>query len=198
MRRTYQYIQRWANIYLTTIPGHYRQRKIEILQNLFNIVNIFLRESGEDYWLDFGTLLGYHRAEGIIPHDIDIDFGMHEKSYLKIIALKDKIQGEMKFFDTSKNHRGPKVYFSYKGFDADIYFYEDLGDSIRSYERSSYENETSEIPKKLVFPLSEAIHLSQQTFIPSNTKVYLENLYGYIGKDAIRDKETGFWKKRLT
>lgn len=196
MRRLCQYLQRWANIYLTTLPGYYRDRKVEILRDFFKKINGVLMETGEEYWLDFGTLLGHYRGEGIIPHDIDIDFGMHERSYQKILNIKSRLPRKIKIFDTSKNHRGPKIYFSYKGFDADIYFYEDLGDTIRSYENSHYPNETSEIPRTLVFPLTKSTHLNQQTLIPADAKAYLTHVYGYLGKDAVRDKHTGYWKKK--
>lgn len=195
MRRIFQYIQRWANIYLAALPGRYQSRKIEILQHLFREVNGLLRKSGEEYWLDFGTLLGNYRENGIIPHDIDVDFGMHERSYEKVLNLKSVLPASIKFYDTSQNHRGPKIYFSYKGFDVDIYFYEDLGENLRSYENSRYPNETTPIPKSLIFPLQKSTHLNEPTFVPSQTKAYLEHVYGYIGKDAVRDPETGYWKK---
>ena len=72
-----------------------------------------LHQSGELYWLDFGTLLGYHRTGGIIPHDIDIDVAMMEQSYKAICAMKDKMPKGLRFYDTSSNHEGPKIYFSY-------------------------------------------------------------------------------------
>lgn len=195
MRRILQYILRWANIYLAVLPGRYQSRKIEILQHLFREINQLLRQSGEDYWLDFGTLLGNYREKGIIPHDIDVDFGMQEKSYGKVLELKSSLPSSIKFYDTSQNHRGPKVYFSYKGFDVDIYFYEDLGENLRSYENSRYPNETTPIPKNLIFPLRKSSHLGETTFVPIHTKEYLEHIYGYIGKNAVRDLQTGYWKK---
>jgi len=158
-------------------------------------MNQILSDSKLDYWIDFGTLLGFHREKGIILNDIDIDFGMMESTYQQVVLLKDKLPANIQFFDTSSKHNGPKVYFSYKGVDADIYFYEDLGDSIRSYEKSKYPNEISKIPKSLVFPLTQARHLDKEVQIPANPKGYLKHVYGYIGSDAIRDPDTGYWKK---
>ena len=195
MRRILQYIQRWANIYLAVLPGSYQSRKIEILQYLFKAINELLKKTGEDYWLDFGTLLGNYREKGIIPHDIDVDFGMHERSYQKVLQIKNTLPSSIRFYDTSKSHRGPKVYFSYKGFDVDIYFYEDLGESLRSYENSRYPNETSPIPKHLIFPLQKGTHLNESTFTPAHPKAYLEHVYGYIGRDAARDTQTGYWRR---
>ena len=59
----------------------------------------------------------------------------------------------LKYYDTSGNHKGPKVYFSYKGFDFDIFFYEDEGETIRSYVEADYPNERQHLPKEIVFPL---------------------------------------------
>ncbi|XOV93986.1 MAG: LicD family protein [Bacteroidota bacterium] len=196
MRRIFQYIQRWANIYLTTIPGNYQARKLEILKNLFEVVNNFLMDSGEEYWLDFGTLLGYHREGGIIPHDIDVDFSMMEKSYDKVVKIMHKLPRAYKFYDTSYRHNGPKLYISYKGFDADVYFYQEIGDEVRSTEKTKWPNERQLIPKNLIIPLTTAEFLNQKTFVPKNPKAYLEYVYGYLGKDGMRNKQTGLWEKK--
>lgn len=195
MRRIFQYIQRWANIYLSTIPGNYQAKKLKILEDLFHVVNEFLISSGEEYWLDFGTLLGYHREGGIIPHDIDIDFSMLEKSYPQVLKIKNKLPRGFQFYDTSSRHNGPKLYISYKGFDADIYFYHEIGDEIRSTEKTKWANEMQLIPKELVMPISEAEFLNRKTSVPVNPQRYLEYVYGYLGNDGTRDKETGFWKR---
>lgn len=196
MQRIIQYIQRWANIYLTTLPGSYQQRKVELIQDFFIKVNGLMLSLEKEYWIDFGTLLGYYREGRIIPYDIDVDFGMHEKYYQYVLNLGKQLPKGMTLYDSTCKHRGPKVYFSYKGIDADVYFYEDLGETIKSYENSQYPNEISEIPKSLIFPLREGCHLGQKTFLPAKTKEYLEHVYGYIGKDAVRNKETGYWSKK--
>ncbi len=196
IRIIYQYIQRFLNVYFVTIPGRYQQRKKFLMQKYFVKMNEMMLSLGKEYWIDFGTLLGHHRENGIISHDIDIDFGMHEKDYKYVVnRLHEKCPHGITFYDTSANHRGPKLYFSYKGIFADIYFYEDCGQTIRSYENSKYLNETSKISKSLVYPIQKAKFLNQKTFIPSKTKEYLEHIYGYIGRDAIRDKKTGYFKK---
>ncbi len=153
----------------------------------------FLNLIGEEYWIDFGTLLGFFREKGIIPHDIDVDFSIHESSYQKILANMDKIPDGFIFYDTSKNHYGPKCYLSFKGFDVDIYCYEDLGDKMRSYENSRYHNERQKIPKHLIYPLREEKLLGTRIFVPANPKKYLEFIYGSLSKDAQRDKNSGFW-----
>ena len=194
MLRTIQYLKRVANIYLTTWPGSYQKKKIQILEELYKISAETLNRTGEEFWLDFGTLLGYHREKGIIPHDIDVDFAMHEDSYQAILKL-DNLPSSLKLYDTTPKHHGPKMYFNYKGFDVDIYFYEDLGDKLKSYEKSHFPNERQEIPKNLVYPLQEVELFGVKGFIPSRTQEYLEFIYGYIGTKGTRNTQTGFWEE---
>tara|TARA_B100001245_G_C22800213_1_gene385755 strand:+ start:436 stop:945 length:510 start_codon:yes stop_codon:yes gene_type:complete len=168
---------------------------MRVLVDLYQYTADFLRDSREEYWLDFGSLLGLYRENGIIPHDIDVDFGMHEKSYHKVLHKKELLSEKVKFYDSSHRHRGPKLYFNYKGFDVDIYFYEDKGDVIRSYENTRWPNECRDIPKDLVYPLEIIEFLDREIMIPSNCIGYLEYIYGYLGKDSKRNQKTGFWEK---
>ncbi len=193
--RISQYIQRFIHVHIFALVGLENQRKMKVLKELFQLSADFLNEVGEEYWLDFGTLLGYHREHGILPHDIDVDFGMHEKSYEKVLSKRNLLSPKVKFYDSSHRHHGPKLYFNYKGFDVDIYFYEDLGDEVRSYEETKWPNERQKISKELVYPLKSAEMLGKKVSTPSQIKRYLEKVYGYIGSVAKRNQETGFWEK---
>ncbi|WP_424962258.1 LicD family protein [Ekhidna sp.] len=193
MIRLIQYLKRVANVVLFALPGQYRQRKLAILEEMFRKSISVLKESGEPYWLDFGTLLGYHRTGGIIPHDIDIDVAMMESAYESVKKLKDKMPKGLHFYDTSANHEGPKVYFSYKGYDFDIFFYEDKGDSVRTFVEANYPNERQHISKKLIFPLKEDSFLGERVTVPNDTLGYLELMYGYLGTGGSRDQKTGLW-----
>ncbi len=166
-----------------------------LLRELYQYSVDFMNQTGEEYWLDFGTLLGYQREKGIIAHDIDVDFGMHEKSYQKVLSQKHLLAKKVKFYDSSHRHRGPKLYFNYKGFDVDIYFYEDLGDAVRNYENTRWPNERREVPKDLVYPLQGVNFLGKKSLIPAQPKEYLEYIYGYLGTDSKRNRDTGFWEK---
>lgn len=193
MIRLSQYIQRIANVILFALPGQYRKRKIHVLEEMYRLSITLLKETGEPFWLDFGTLLGYYRSGGIIPHDVDIDVAMMESSYEKIKELKMKMPQGLKFYDTSDNHEGPKVYFSYKGYDFDIFFYEEHGESIRTFVEADYPNERQHIPKGLVFPLKKDDFLGVEITVPKDAKGYLELMYGYLGTGGTRDEQTGLW-----
>ncbi|GAB4236051.1 MAG: hypothetical protein Tsb0034_10470 [Ekhidna sp.] len=193
MTRLIQYFKRIANVIFFALPGQYRKRKLEILEEMFLKSIKLLKEIDEPYWLDFGTLLGYYRSGGIIPHDVDIDVAMMVSSYDAVKALKDKMPKGLRFYDTSAHHEGPKIYFSYKGYDFDIFFYEDEGDTIRTFVEANYPNERQHIPKKLVYPLKRDSFLGEQVTIPCDTKGYLEMMYGYLGTGGWRDQNTGLW-----
>ena len=161
---------------------------------MFSLSVKTLRNSGEPFWLDFGTLLGQYRTNSIIPHDIDIDVAMKRESYDKVAQLIEEMPKKLKFFDTSKNHAGPKIFFSYKGFDFDIFFYEDEGPTIRQFVDAKYPNERQHIPKELVFPLKKVNFLGEDVYVPNNSKGYLELMYGYLGTGGTRDQKTGLWQ----
>lgn len=166
----------------------------KILWELFELSNQFMQDLGIDYWVNFGTLLGFHREQDIIGHDIDIDFGCHLRHYLQVLANKEKLPPELSLFDTSNRHNGPKLYMSYKGFDADIYFYKEENDLLYSSEKTHWENYNAPIPKKLVFPTYEMDINGIKTRIPNNTEEYLQTIYGSLEKDAVRNPETGYWE----
>lgn len=193
MIRLFQYLKRIANVVLFALPGQYRQRKLQILEEMFRLSISVLKNSGEPFWLDFGTLLGYHRTGGIIPHDIDVDVAMMESSYEALKKQKSNMPKGLKFYDTSHNHLGPKIFFSYKGYDFDVFFYEDEGETVRTFVEANHPNERQHIPKNLIWPLKEDDFLGEKVTVPSDTKGYLELMYGYLGTGGSRDPETGLW-----
>ncbi len=193
MIRLIQYLKRVANVVLFALPSRYQKRKLEILEEMFKLSVQTLRKTKEPFWLDFGTLLGKYRTNSIIPHDIDIDIAMMKESYEKVKDLEGQMPKGLRFYDTSYKHYGPKIFFSYKGYDFDIFFYDDEGDTIRSFVEANWPNERQYLPKKLVFPLKETQFLGEKVFVPADSKGYLEKMYGYLGTGGWRDQQTGLW-----
>lgn len=194
--RISQYLQRFIHVHVYALIGMEQKRKIKVLTELYQWSVDFLNTVGEPYWLDFGSLLGYYRERGFLLHDIDVDFGMHEKSYEVVISKKHLLPPEMKFYDSSYRHHGPKLYFNYKGFDVDIYFYEDLGEEIRNYENTRWPNERREVGKYMIYPPKVVSFLNRQIFIPNKSEEYLKYIYGFLGKNGKRNLKTGFWEKK--
>lgn len=191
-----QKLQRIINVYFCALPGSYTKKKLQILDEIFRITNEYMQNTGATYWIDFGTLLGYHREGSILGHDIDVDFGAHESEFKKIWSQRNTLPRGFKLYDTSYKHRGPKLYFNYKGFDADIYFYEEKNGTLCSYESSHFESERTPYNKGLAFPVKETTFLGIKTFEPAQTKKYLEHIYNYLGSDGYRDSKTGYWHKK--
>ena len=55
-------------------------------------VKEILDKHGIEYWLDCGTLLGAIRDRKFIPWDSDIDLGMWEKDFDKIVSIVDYLR----------------------------------------------------------------------------------------------------------
>lgn len=196
LSRIYQYVQRFINVYLYALPGGYQERRLQILRQFFVVVNDYMQRLEVDYWVDFGTLLGFYREDDILPHDIDVDFGAHETDFLKVWNARHLLPAGFTMYDTSFRHNGPKLYVSFKGFDADIYFYSERTGYLRSPEKTRFANLMQDIPKGLIYPLKSATFLETATKVPADAKAYLEFVYGYIGCDAVRNTTTGFWSKK--
>lgn len=189
LRRIKEYTQRY---FFTSILN--TSSKKEILWDLFVETNRFITDLNIEYWANFGTLLGFYREDDIIEHDVDVDFGCDDKFYELIWNNKNKLSSDFKMYDSSSRHLGPKLYISYKGFDADIYFYKYEKDLLYTYEKTDWGNYTRPIPAKLVFPLQGFNVRNVKTFVPKNTKGYLEFVYGNIAANAKRNPNTGFWE----
>jgi phosphorylcholine metabolism protein LicD len=167
----------------------------QILWELFVFSNQFLKDLKVDYWVNFGTLLGFYREQDIIGHDIDIDFGCHERHYPEILANQNKLHPDLTLCDTTSRHNGPKLYMSYKGFDADIYFYKEEENQLYSHEKTDWKNYNAPISPGHVYPTKAFEIKGIKTRIPNDTQAYLKTIYGCLEKGAIRNPETGYWEK---
>lgn len=177
--------------------GRYRRGAREAaLVTLFRGVNRHLRRLGGDYWLAYGTLLGWHREGRILAHDADVDFGVPVARYPEILASRDALPAGFRLFDTSHRHHGPKLYFEYEGWEADLYFFTAESGQLRSTERSINPGETEPFPREYFFPLQPATFLGEPTWVPAQVVPYLKHVYRYIGPDAVRDPITRYFRPR--
>jgi hypothetical protein len=165
------------------------------LTDVFRITNRYLRDMGVDYWLAYGTMLGHHRHGSLLPRDRDVDFGLHEQCFDRVWKGRDALPKGATMGDRTYAHRGPKLWVRYADWKADLYFFEDLGDALRTYENSRRENEVTPIPKGLILPTRKGTLAGEPTRLPKDPKGYLEHVYGYLGADALRHPLTGYWHK---
>lgn len=169
-------------------------RKKKLLWELFDGIHAYLTKHDITHWLVFGTLLGYFRENEIIEHDLDIDFGCNESEYTKLLSCIKKDPPPFAFRDTSWRHYGPKVYFTHKGYDLDLYFFKRDEQLIHSYEKTEWANYTLPIPEKYVFPLQPVVFNGRTCMAPKQIENYLKFVYGSIEKEAKRNPITGFWE----
>lgn len=174
---------------------------------LFVGLNRFLEECGVDHWVNFGTLLGFHRQGALLDHDIDIDMGCLEKDAARVWDARHRLPHGWVLHDTSFRHHGPKFYVSHRGFDGDIYFYREQGESLLPLEKTRWANYRRPIPRDLLLPtemrqwVSEAPASSSSSDssgfssfrVPARVEDYLTFIYGSLAPDAKRDPESGFW-----
>lgn len=166
----------------------------EALTTLFRGVNAHLRSLGGDYWIVYGTLLGWHREGRILPHDYDVDFGAPVARYQEVWNSRHRLPPGFQLYDTSHRHGGPKLYFEYRGWEADLYFfYEDAG-QLRVHLSSDIPSDHIPFPKAWFFPPTPVTFLGEATTVPAQHVAYLEHLYGYIGPNAVRDPATGYFR----
>lgn len=173
-----------------------RAARHQALATLFRTVNGHLRALGIDYWLAYGTLLGWHREGRILAHDYDVDFGLMEEHYPRLKETAARLPRGFTLHDTSHRHLGPKLYVEHRGWEADLYFFRATGDSLHMLERSLNPGEIAPFPRAWMFPLQPATMLGEATQVPAQPLPYLVHTYGYIGPDAVRDPVTRYFRPR--
>ncbi|OQR93626.1 hypothetical protein ACHHYP_02391 [Achlya hypogyna] len=60
------------------------EERRDFIRNMVYALLDALEESGIEYWLDSGTLLGAYRGKGLIPHDLDADIGLSQYWFNKL------------------------------------------------------------------------------------------------------------------
>jgi hypothetical protein len=172
------------------------EMKVRVLAEVFRGVNTHLRSLGVDYALGYGTLLGWHREKRILPHDYDIDFIAPVEAYPAIRDSAATLPTGFTLHDTSYRHFGPKLYVSYRGWEADIYFLRTEGANLRSTEDCVNPGDVAPFPREFFYPLQSVEFLGEPTFVPAKPVDLLTLHYGYLGPNAVRDPVTRLFKPR--
>ncbi len=181
-------------------PASFRRQPSAVrtaaLATLFRGVNAHLSALGTPYALAYGTLLGWYREQALIPHDYDIDFAAPVTTYPTLLASASRLPRGFELHDTSHRHRGPKLYVNHGGWEADIYFYTEEGDQLRSTEQSRNPGDMLPFPRAYFFPVQPVSFLGVQTFVPAQPEAVLRHVYRYLGPDAERDPLTRYFRER--
>jgi len=109
-------------------PYKYYRVKKSVKPILKVLKEVFDRDC-QDYWLDYGTLLGYVRNGQIIRNDIDLDFGV-------MVADGSSLQDVLKDYNIYLTQRTivegtiTLEQYLYKDIGFDIFYYRKEGDKI--------------------------------------------------------------------
>ena len=171
-----------------------RRARTAELVTVFQGVNAWLRATGVDHWICYGTLLGWWREQRILPHDRDVDFAAPAGAYAELKAAADRLPRGFTLHDTSHRHGGPKLYVSHRGWEADIYFLVEEHGQLRTILDSPNPGDTAPFPREWFYPARTVEFLGGPTQVPAELQRYLEHTYGYTGPEAELDPVTRYYR----
>lgn len=167
-----------------------------ILQILLEKVSNILDLNSIPYFIDGGTLLGAIRNQNRIPYDDDIDIGVLNKDFHKIIPILEKISDEkyqiniLKSTDNLIKVFVPNMWVKNKITNKiigtptlDIFRYELKGDKIRLYstlDRQKFKN--CYYLKSEFYPLNKVTFGVLRVYAVNNPLGYL---YRYYSEDCL-------------
>jgi len=171
----------------------YREKARADLRQFYLGLNAYLQALEVDYWLAYGTLLGYFRDRDLILGDSDIDFGLRVEDYQRLLDYRHRLPPGYTLVDTSHKHGGPKLYIRSGLFAADLYFYQSDGEHLRLFLNSHYVADRTPVPRSLILPTRPDQFLGQPTRVPNQVEELMLWTYQYLGSDGKLDPATGFW-----
>jgi phosphorylcholine metabolism protein LicD len=127
-----------------------------------------------NWWLDFGTLLGFHRDGKIIDWDSDLDVGiLFEDFYKNKLEIENRIK-EKGFFLTKVYDNFYRVNFSDKNhLHCDLFLFKKDKEGIYKTCFKEYKSKHNEI-----FPLNKKVFFGTEFNTPNNIELFLETRYG--------------------
>jgi len=175
----YQYKKN--NTPINEIPpatGQIRQIQLANLE-LLKIFDNICKKANLEYWLNYGTLLGAVRHKGYVPWDDDIDVGMMQSDYDKLIEALEKFSPSSDFYleeSFDKVHDKGFLKLKYKKCKhlfVDIFPYKKTEKGITTI------NTTKEMyDEKIIFPISEIEYENMQFSAVNNANEYLKIIFG--------------------
>lgn len=104
--------------------------------NFDGVLNIIYGSplSNYDIWLDFGTLLGVYRDNGIIKHDLDMDFGIIIEDYDDFKEKENILltSGFRKTRELYYDNELMEISYDYNGLNVDFIVYRRDGNNVKS------------------------------------------------------------------
>ena len=171
---------------------YYPYKNYKIKKEASGILSILKKtfdKNCEDYWLDYGTLLGFVRDGKIIGHDIDMDFGI--KINNGVVLAKQL--GNYGFKLTQQTIVDGKItteMYLYKGVGFDIFYYFDEDNKVVTYpwltsdhsvpQKIAYEQNRGELSRTVFtkFATKEIEFYGIKFRVPEDSDRYLKEHFG--------------------
>ena len=169
----------------------YKNYKIRVsAQEILTRTRRVFEEHTKDYWLDYGTLLGYVREGKIIKGDLDLDFGVVISD--DTISLKDALEKEEIYITQMTTVEGKITaeQYRYKDIGFDIFYYrkdEDkyitniwLADNYAIPQKESYKQQKGKLYETTftAFATKEIEFYKVPFRIPADANRYLSEHFG--------------------
>jgi lipopolysaccharide cholinephosphotransferase len=169
------------------LPSDY----LKILYSMMKNITSYFKQNNIKYFAEGGTLLGIVRNRGQIPYDNDIDLGMLETDFIKLLKCKEDI--ETKFnYALRYEHYMLKIFYKdislvLNGEDifpcVDVFVYRRFNHRIEPIQH--WENcyfKESEFK-----PLIKRKYHDIDVYTPNNPIPYLERYYGGDWRKPVYD-----------
>ncbi len=155
-----------------------------------------------NFWLEFGTLLGYYRDGDLIMHDTDIDFGVYLKDYSEQIEKTFISAGFTKMHDLFiEDGSGRELSFVKNNISVDLFFFSEKDGKMICHlfpiSRETQKRYAREICTEK-FSLVETQFKGEKVYVSSNIEQRLIDTYGkeykvpdknwYTPEDALNSK----------
>lgn len=142
-----------------------KKRALKYVKEILCKVRPVLEKNSSEYWIDYGTLLGYTRLRKLLPGDDDLDFAILKNN-------GESISGDMQkagFILKKQLKVEGKVTFEqyrYRGFGFDLFYYREENDK---YITNIWLPEHYNMPQKIAYKEGKCT-LSETTFKKFETK----------------------------
>jgi len=139
--------------------------------------------NGVEYFIFYGTLLGFHRERNIIQNDDDIDLLVNKVFRKEILAILTKLNYKISY-DTKSFVSCTKVSGNKKVTRiVDFYFYEHLNDDflLEKWNFFGHPHNSStyiHIPKSIVYPIRTETIQGIRCKVPQDVEQCCRFLYG--------------------
>ena len=176
-------------------------KPVSVEKNIKNLKYISEKLSNVEWFVFFGTLLGYTRENNILKNDDDIDIYVDIRFRENVIELFKN--SELNFDLSKKPNLGPCFLQGKRVLESemtyvDFYFFEYEKSKEFLVERNNFsgawkvESNAMHVPKNLIFPLKKAKMQDIKIFVPNKPSECCQFLYGKDWKTPLSKSKDYF------